>query len=126
MLKHLYWINAALLSTHEVDSGYWREWNLFHLPGGLPGFLILHVALFLLILRGFDEVVRGRRGGLWFSLVLAASGVFALVVHGAFLVRGGNDFRVPASILLLIAIGGVSVVQAVATVRAIVGSGDFN
>jgi hypothetical protein len=50
MLKRLYLINTALLSTHEVDSAYWREWDLFHLPGGLPGFLLLHISLFLLVL----------------------------------------------------------------------------
>lgn len=121
MLRQLYWINAALLSTHEVDSGYWnwREWNLFHLPGGLPGFLLLHVLLFLLIFWGFQEVVRGRRSGLWFSLLLAASGIFALAVHSAFLLQGGAEFRIPASILLLIAIGAVSIIQAVAALRAV-------
>jgi thiol:disulfide interchange protein len=122
MLTRLYWINAALLSTHEVDSAYWREWNLFHLPGGLPGFLLLHVALFLLVFWGFDEVVRGRRRGLWFSLILAAFGIFATTVHGVFLLRGGADFRIPASILLLIAIGAVSVAQAVAALRAFAGN----
>jgi len=48
MLKRLYWINAALLATHEVDSAYWKEWRVFHLPFGLGGFVLLHIALFLL------------------------------------------------------------------------------
>jgi hypothetical protein len=118
MLKRLYLINAALLSTHEVDSAYWKEWDLFHLPGGLPGFLLLHIPLFLLVLWGFDEIVCGRRRGLWFSLILAVSGIFALTVHGLLLLRGGTEFRTPASILLLISVGAVSLAQFVATVRA--------
>ena len=118
MLKRLYLINAALLSTHEVDSAYWKEWDLFHLPGGLPGFLLLHIPLFLLVLWGFDEIVCGRRRGLWFSLILAGSGIFALTVHGLLLLRGGTEFRTPASILLLISVGAVSLAQFVATVRA--------
>lgn len=118
MLKRLYLINAALLSTHEVDSAYWKEWDLFHLPGGLPGFLLLHIPLFLLVLWGFDEIVRDRRRGLWFSLILSVSGIFALTVHGLLLLRGGTEFRTPASILLLISVGAVSLAQFVATVRA--------
>ena len=119
MLKRLYWINAALLSTHEVDSAYWKEWDLFHLPGGLPGFLLLHIPLFLLVLWGFDEIVCGRRRGLWFSLILAVSGIFALTVHGLLLLRGGTEFRTPVSILLLISVGAVSIAQFVVTLRAI-------
>jgi hypothetical protein len=119
MLKRLYMINAALLSTHEVDSAYWKEWNLFHLPGALPGFLLLHVPLFLFVLWGLDEIVRGRRRGLWFSLILAVSGIFALTVHGLFLWQGGTEFRTPASMLLLIGVGAVSIAQFVVTLRAI-------
>jgi hypothetical protein len=121
MVKRLYSINAALLSTHEVDSAYWKEWDLFHLPGGLPGLLLLHIPLFLLVLWGFDEVVRGRRRGLWFSLILAVSGIFALSVHGLLLLRGGTEFRTRASVLLLISVGAVSIAQLVATLRAISG-----
>ena len=27
-------LNFALLVTHQIDSAYWKEWELFHLPGG--------------------------------------------------------------------------------------------
>jgi hypothetical protein len=121
MLKRLYWINAALLSTHEVDSGYWKEWNLFHLPGGLPGFLLLHIGLFLLVLWGYDQVDRARRSGLWCSLILAASGIFAFALHGILLLQGGIEFRAPVSILLLAATGAVSVAQLAAAAMGLRG-----
>jgi len=44
-LKVLFWlylINAILLINHEIDSAFWKEWELFKLPGGIGGFLILH------------------------------------------------------------------------------------
>ena len=30
----LYAITFALLLTHQVDSAYWKEWELLHIPGG--------------------------------------------------------------------------------------------
>jgi len=89
---------------------------LFYLPGGLTGFLPLHIVLFSWVLWGFDQVARLRRLGLWCSVVLASAGIFALTVHGMLLLQGGVEFRVPVSILLPIAIGAVSIAQlAVAT-----------
>jgi hypothetical protein len=38
-LAKLYMLNLALLATHEIDSAYWHEWEMFHLPGGVQGFL---------------------------------------------------------------------------------------
>jgi hypothetical protein len=34
-------LNLALLITHEIDSAFWKEWNLFGLPGGVQEFLAL-------------------------------------------------------------------------------------
>jgi hypothetical protein len=33
-----YLINSVLLITHEIESAYWKEWELFRLPGGFPSF----------------------------------------------------------------------------------------
>ena len=37
----VYLINATLLICHEIDSAYWREWELFHIPGGSIVFVML-------------------------------------------------------------------------------------
>ncbi len=37
MLRSLYLANATLLVVHELDSVFWREWELFRLPGGEAG-----------------------------------------------------------------------------------------
>ena len=34
LLLWLYLADAVLLITHEIDSAYWKEWNLFY--GLLP------------------------------------------------------------------------------------------
>ena len=118
-LKYLYWLNAVLLSTHEVDAAYWKEWDLFHLPGALTGFLLLHVALFALAFWGYEQVVRGRRAGWWMSLTLAVMGIFGLAIHGILLLKGYPQFKIPVSIIVLIIAGAVSIVQAVVAIYVI-------
>jgi hypothetical protein len=100
-MKHAYWLAAALLGAHEVDSGFWREWELFELPGGPDLFVALHVGIFLLILWGYAQLLARRRVGVVMSLVLGGSGVFALGVHGWFLVHDDQRFRSVTSVSVL-------------------------
>ena len=111
VLDGLYLVNAALLITHEIDSAYWHEWELLHLPGGIQLFLILNLGLVLLVLLGFGEVVRQRRSGLWCSLGLAGAGVLAFLIHGVFLARGHPEFRLPVSVAVLGGSLALSLVQ---------------
>lgn len=54
LLFWLYLTNSVLLIVHEMDSVYWKEWDLFGLGGGVSGFLVLHFPLlFLVLLRDF-------------------------------------------------------------------------
>ena len=39
----LYCINATLLLIHEIESSYEKEWEILALPGGITGFLLLHI-----------------------------------------------------------------------------------
>jgi len=55
MAEILFWVylaNAVVLINHEIDSAYWKEWELFRLPGGITGILILHFPLLLFVLYG--------------------------------------------------------------------------
>lgn len=119
-LELLYLVNATLLITHEIDSGYWREWDLLHLPGGIQLFLILHLGLLFVVLYGFGALVRDRRSGLWFSLGLGGAGVAAFVIHATMLFRGHPEFRLPASLAILGATLVVSLIQGVAAGRLLV------
>jgi hypothetical protein len=107
----LYLVNSALLVPHEIDSAFWHEWDLFGIPGGLQGFLIVNLVLVLIVLYGFKQVLLETRAGRWFSLALAGAGIFAFSVHSYFLVRGHPEFRLPVSIGLLWATFVVSLVQ---------------
>jgi hypothetical protein len=99
------------LFTHEIDSGFWQEWKLFGIPGGIQVFLVLNFSLLLLALWGFKQMLQGTKSGYIFSLVLAAAGVFAFSIHSYFILTGHPEFTLPASLALLIVTLIVSLVQ---------------
>jgi hypothetical protein len=115
-LVWIYMINATLLTVHEIDSAYWHEWKLFKLPGGIGGFLLIHLPLVFLILFGLVELCHSSLTGLIISLFLSLSGFLAFLLHMTFLARGGKEFRAPISIGILITIMVVSFLQAGITV----------
>jgi hypothetical protein len=108
---NLYLLNFALLFTHEIDSAFWKEWELFEIPGGIQVFLVLNFLLLLAALTGFRQVLQVGRYGNIFSLFLAASGVFAFFIHSYFILKGRSEFTLPASMVLLVLILIVSLVQ---------------
>lgn len=115
LLFWFYLINAVLLINHEIDSAYWKEWELFKLPGGINGFLLLHFPLLFFILYGLTLVSRHSPWGLIFSLVLCFGGIFAFTIHTYFLRKGRKEFNQPVSKYILKAILLVSVVQLAVT-----------
>ncbi len=123
MLRALYVANATLLVVHEIDSAYWREWDLFRLPGGEPGFLALHVVLVALAVWGYGRLVEGARAGVVLSLVLAVASLAAAVIHGGFLLAGRPEFRGAASVVVLAGGFAISALQAPLALRALAVSG---
>ena len=100
-IARLYLLNAALFVTHEIDSGFWREWELFRLPGSLPGFLVANFVLILAVQMGFRSVLLRRPTRRLWAAVLAAGGIIAAVLHGAFLIAGLPAFATVTSLGLL-------------------------
>jgi|WetSurMetagenome_2_1015567.scaffolds.fasta_scaffold87268_2 hypothetical protein len=115
---NLYLLNLALLITHEIDSGFWKEWNLFGLPGGIQGFLIVNFLLMLVALVGFRNVIIGKKSGYYFALLLAGSGIFAFCIHLYFIVQEHPEFTLPVSLITLIAIFFTSLIQGILAVLA--------
>jgi hypothetical protein len=115
LLAWLYLANATLLIVHEIDSAYRQEWKLFRLPGGINGFLIIHIPLVLLILWGLVELVAGTTTGSVLSIVLALAGIFAFCIHLYLIWKGHGEFKTPVSLILLAGILCVSIAQLVVT-----------
>ncbi len=106
-----YFVNAILLIVHEIDSAYWKEWELFKIPGGITGFLIIHFPLIGAILFGLVAITQWYVVGLVFSFILCVGGLFAFTIHTYFLKKGKEEFNSPISITILIAILVVSITQ---------------
>ncbi|MFH2011238.1 MAG: DUF6713 family protein [Pseudomonadota bacterium] len=120
LLLWLYLINSVLLINHEIDSAYWREWELFKLPGEITGFLLLHFPLLFIVLLGLVLIVKNSFWGFILSLLLCLGGVFAFVIHTYFLEQGRKEFDRPISKLILLLTLLVSLIQMVVTVFKIV------
>jgi hypothetical protein len=121
VLFWLYLVNAVLTINHEIDSAYWKEWELFHLPGAIGGFLRIHLPLLGVILYGLAALAQRLPAGLWFSLLLSAGGLFAFGIHTHFLGKGREEFDPPVSRAILGATGVVSLCQLGLTVYLITG-----
>src|SRR5574341_288760 len=119
-MKRLYLLTASLLIVHEIDSAYWREWELFGMPGGIGAFLAIHVPLALLVLWGYERAVAATRAGRRMALAVGAAGIATAVIHGAFLLRGSAAFRTVPSLALIGATGvaGVALVASAAQRRS--------
>jgi hypothetical protein len=116
---NLYLLNLALLITHEIDSAFWREWNLFGLPGGIQEFLIVNFLLMLVALVGFRNMISGKRSGYYFALILAGSGIFASGIHSYFVLQGHQEFTLMVSVVTLIMIFFISLIQGVLALKAL-------
>jgi hypothetical protein len=117
-LERLYLANAVVLLVHQMDAAYWQEWQLFHLPGGLPLYLALNLPIVLVVLVGYGAIAARRPSAVAYSWGLVAAGVFAVVFHAAHLLAGDAAFRTPASLALLADTALLSGAQAVLLLRA--------
>jgi hypothetical protein len=114
ILSWLYLVNATVLITHQIDSAYWHEWDLFRMPGGIQLNLLLNIPLIMLVLFGQQCLTQGRVAGIVFSWLLVAGGIMAASIHSYFLLQGDDAFRLPVSIGVLATTSLLSLAQAIA------------
>ncbi|MBN2294546.1 MAG: hypothetical protein JXM70_19105 [Pirellulales bacterium] len=112
-----YVLNATLILCHEIDSGYWKEWELFQLPGGIELFVSLHVFMIGFILLGLVLLAQNAVTGRWFALVIGLGGSGGAILHLYFLACGDQRFATTFSIGLIVAFLVSSVTQVFITVR---------
>jgi hypothetical protein len=120
VLFWLYLVNAVFLINHEIDSGYHKEWELIGMPGGITLFLALHFGLLFVFLWGIVLVYMERTSGLVLSLILAATGIFALAIHTYFIKKGKPGFTAPISQFILWGGAVISAVQGAVTLYLLI------
>jgi hypothetical protein len=108
-LLFAYLVNASLLLCHEIDSAYWQEWRLFHLPGGPAGFVAMHLVVVPIILVGLVMVARGSAQSRWWSIPIGVAGAAGCIAHVTLLARGDESFSTSFSLALIVAFGLSSV-----------------
>ncbi|GLR12169.1 hypothetical protein GCM10007907_09590 [Chitinimonas prasina] len=118
--SHLRWLflaNATVLVTHQIDAAYWREWELFNIPGGNQVNLLLNIPIIALVLYAHSRVVANLRTGLNYYKLLAVLGFLTVGIHAFFFTLGREAFMQPMSVALLLATLVLSVWQLVALRR---------
>ena len=111
-------LNLSLVMAHQVDAAYWKEWEMFGLPGGIQLFIVFNLAAFLFLLRFFSSVLLRQRNGLIGSFLIAALSGIVFPIHAVFAAFGFRQFHLPISITVIVGCFVVSLWQAVLTGRA--------
>jgi hypothetical protein len=110
-LERLFFANTTVLISHQIDAAYWKEWNMFNLPGGIQVFVLLNIPILFAVLMGYRSVLFAYKSALVYTLLLAGSGLFASVFHGFHLANDDERFNTPVSIVLLFFTFIISVAQ---------------
>jgi hypothetical protein len=97
----VYILNLMLLVLHEIESAYFKEWEILKLPGGITGFLLLHVPVLAVFFYGLAAISLASDLGLVIGIVAGAGGLLPILVHKV-LVRRKNAFHLPISIIVMV------------------------
>ena len=111
-------LNLALVMAHQADAAYWKEWEMFGLPGGIQLFTLFNLVAFMLLLWLFSAVISRQRNGLRGSFLIAGLSGVVLPIHAAFAFAGFTEFHLPVSIAVIVGTFVVSIWQAILTWRA--------
>ncbi|OHV98147.1 membrane protein [Janthinobacterium lividum] len=119
MARSYFW-TMLLLILHQVDAAYWREWEMFHVPGGIQGFLVFNLAAIALVLVGYRHVLLATPRAVLYACVCAALGAGTCLIHAGFALAGLEQFHLPLSVAI-IALCLASAVWLLCDVRRVLG-----
>lgn len=102
----LYITTCILLILHEIESAYEKEWEILRLPGGITGFLLMHIPILAAMFCGLYWLDRDLPAGNIISIVVGAGGLLPLAVHKIVVYRK-DAFNKPVS-NIIIACGGLT------------------
>ena len=99
------WYTATLLSliVHQIDAAYWHEWDMFHVPGSIQGFLLFNALAVGLLLHGYRQVILGTPQARRYAQLCGGIGVLTALLHAGFAAVGNQQFGLPLSIATIVA-----------------------
>lgn len=108
-MERSYFATLLALIAHQIDAAYWQEWTLFHLPGGVQGYLLFNLLAVPVLLVGYRHVLLGTARARMYARICAVLGIATFLIHAGFALAGGRSFHLPLSIAIIVAclLGGV-------------------
>ena len=101
MARSYFWTMLCLI-LHQIDAAYWREWEMFYLPGGVQGFLVFNLAAIAVVLAGDRQVLLALPRARLYAAICAALGLATFVIHAGFALAGLEQFHLPLSMAVIV------------------------
>lgn len=101
-LEKIYFCTMSLLMFHQIDAAYWKEWEMFHLPGGVQGYLLFNIIVIPIVLVGYKKLITRSPDAKVYSYICGFLGILTFVIHTAFAVIGAQQFNLPLSISIIV------------------------
>ncbi|MED5615201.1 DUF6713 family protein [Janthinobacterium sp. P210005] len=101
MPRSYFWTMLFLI-LHQIDAAYWKEWEMFHVPGGVQGFLVFNLAAIVLVLAGYRHVLLNTRQAPRYAGICAALGAGTFLIHAGFALAGQEQFHLPLSVAIIV------------------------
>ncbi|MEP1740416.1 MAG: DUF6713 family protein [Kangiellaceae bacterium] len=114
-LERLYGFTLILLILHQIDAAYWKEWEMFYLPGGIQGFLLFNLVAFPIIVVGYKKLLTLSSNYLAYSYACGGLGLLTFIIHAGFAMFGFEEFHLPLSIAVIVLCGVFGVWQLILT-----------
>jgi hypothetical protein len=116
-LKRIYSSTLILLILHQIDAAYWKEWEMFYLPGGIQGFLLFNLLAIPIIVIGYEKISTQSGRYFLYSYICGGLGVLTFLLHLGFAALGFKEFHLPFSIALILLCGVLGIWQIIVTRR---------
>lgn len=101
MARSYFWTMLCLI-LHQIDAAYWREWEMFYLPGGVQGFLVFNLAAIAVVLAGYRQVLLALPRARLYAGICGALGVATFLIHAGFALAGREQFHLPLSMAVIV------------------------
>jgi len=101
-LEHSYLITMSLLILHQIDAAYWKEWQMFYLPGGIQVFLLFNIFIIPIVLIGYKQLITQSNTAHFYSYLCASLAVLTFVMHFGFALLGASQFHLPLSMTIIV------------------------
>jgi hypothetical protein len=100
-MERSYLMTMCLLIFHQIDAAYWKEWEMFYLPGGVQGFLLFNIVLIPIVLLGYRSVIAHEQKARNYSYFCAGLGITTFIIHLVFIILDYEQFTLPLSMFVI-------------------------